>query len=297
MMKVVSLLFALFLVVSTGTASAQAITDQTASITPSPATTSRRTVALTQAAARKEAAASSAAERREKASQNSIENLRSRALREIDNRLTSLSRLVTKINTLGKLTTGQKAALTASLQTEITNLTNLKAKVQADTDIETLRADAKAIVSSYRVYALYIPQIHTLTAASALLTSTQKLTDAYTELQKRVSNAKAAGVDTTVMTQELVAMQAKITDATTQTNSAIDLVTPLTPAGYPGNLALLRTAREKLSVARKDVVDASGNARKVLSLLRQTKTTATPAMSTTEETSGSSTTTTLPATP
>lgn len=228
----------------------------------------RKTAILTQGASRKETAASKAAERKEQIQTTTIQNLQTKATKEIERRIVSLSRLVSKVNDLKRVTSDQKAALTSQIQTEITNLTNLKAKIQADTDLTTLRTDVKSIVASYRIYALFIPKINILTAGDALLNATDKLLNVHTDLSQRIVTAKSGGADTTQAETTLAQMKAKIDDAIVQTNSAIAIVTPLTPEGYPGNTTALSNARKALAAARKDVAEASHLAREALKLLR-----------------------------
>jgi len=229
----------------------------------------RKSAVLTQAAARKETAASKAAERKEQRQETTLENLKKRSLAEIDRRIKSLNQIMTKVTELKKLSDEQKATITTQIQTEITNLTTLRAKIEAETDLEILKTDAKSIISSYRVYALFIPKIHILTGAEATLTAIEKMTSAYTELNQRADDAAIGGSDTTQVELLLATMQTMITSATTDTNTAITTVAPLTPDGYPGNKTSLTAAREKLRSARSNLMDAYKNAKNASMLLRQ----------------------------
>ncbi|MDP3941744.1 MAG: hypothetical protein Q8Q49_05565 [bacterium] len=265
-------LIALSIALSTFLPLSVAVAQTTSSGSSNPVLTQaaiRKSAILTQAAGRKETAASKAAERKAESQETVMQNLQNRAIKEIDRRLEAMNRLITRISNIKKLSDAQKATLTTQVQTEITNLTNLKTKIQADTDIDTLRTDVKSIITSYRIYALLIPKIHIITAAESMLTATEKLSSAYTELNERVDSATVAGVDTTQMKTALATMQAKITDANTQINNAISTVSALTPTGYPGNISGLKTARSYLTAARKDIVDAFNAAKDVLHMLRQ----------------------------
>ncbi|MEN9406940.1 MAG: hypothetical protein RLZZ455_156 [Candidatus Parcubacteria bacterium] len=303
-MKLASLLTTLLflLVIAPGSVSAQAAEESTTvTLTPTPVVTvtetTRRTAVLTQAAARKEAvltqsaarksavltqgatrkenAASKAAERKEQRQETTLENLKKRSLSEIDRRLKSLSGIMTKISSLKKLSDTQKATLSTQVQTEITNLTSLRSKIEADTDLETLKTDAKSIVSSYRIYALFIPKIHILTGAEATLTAIEKMSSAHAELNSRADAAATAGADTTEIETLLTTMQALITSATTNTNAAISTVTPLTPDGYPANKTSLEAARESLKKARENLMEAYKTAKEITKLLRQIPSTST----------------------
>lgn len=258
----------------------ESVTPTTPVITSTPATTrasaaitkaaERKNAVLTQAATRRESAASKAAERKDKTEETRMENLRTRAVKEIDRRVKSMQELITRIANLNKLSDTQKTTLSTQVQSEITNLNALKAKIQADTDLATLQTDSKTIVASYRIYALFIPKIHIISAAESTLAASEKMMTAYTELQARVTAAKTAGADTTTMETALATMLAEINTAAAQANAAISTVTPLTPDGYPANKTSLNAARNQLKTARQDIQDARQQGYAVLRLLRST---------------------------
>ncbi len=256
-------------------------------------TNTRTTAILTQSAARKETAASNAATRKQERQETTLENLKNRALKEIDRRLEAMNGLTTRINNLKRLSDSQKSTLTTQLQTEITALTDLKTKIQADTDIDTLRSDLKSIISSYRIYALFIPKIHILTASEGLLSVTERLTNAYTALKGRVDSAKVAGDDTASMETALSLMQTKIAEATTQINTAITTVSSLSPEGYPGNTSSLKSARESLRSGRKALNEAYMAAKELQHMLRGVHLSISTTVSPTVTTSPSSTTSAL----
>lgn len=277
----VATLLVLFVILTTHV-SAQEISESTTLTTPvitsTPATTrasaaitkaaERKSAILTQAATRRESAASKAAERKDKNQESRIENLRNRAVKEIERRVASMQQLITRIAALKKLSETQKTVLTTQVQTEIANLNALKAKIQADTDLATLQTDTKTIVSSYRVYALFIPKVHILSAAEGTIAASEKMMIAYTELKTRAATAATAGTDTTTIDQSLAAMLQSITEATSQANSAITTVTPLTPDGYPANRTSLNAARDDLKGARQNLHEAKQQGTSVLKLLR-----------------------------
>lgn len=225
--------------------------------------------------------------------QNRITNLKSRADAEIDRRITSLNKLLTRISGMKRLSSAQISAFTSEIQTEITNLTNLKAKIDADTDLATLQTDVKSIVLSYRVYALFMPQLHILAAADRILEYTDKFTAFATKLQSRITQAQSQGKDVSSLQAALTDMEAKIADAKTQANNAIAEVTPLTPDGYPGNKSTLLDARSKIKAALTDLQGARQDAMTIINGLKGLKGTGvSPAVSQTA--SPTATTTTQP---
>lgn len=208
-------------------------------------------------------------------------NLKARADKEIDRRLTALNAIKTKINAIKRLTTDQKSAMTTAIDQNITDLTALKTKINADTDPTTLQADVKSIVDSYRVYALFIPKIHILTAGDAITDLLTKLNALETKLETRIAEAKTAGNDVAALETALAEMKTKLADAKTQSDNAVSTVTSLEPAGYPGNKGSLQTALGLLKTARADIVTAKQDAKTIVNGLKAIKT-PTPTASTAE---------------
>jgi len=211
---------------------------------------------------------------------NKIAHLQARANKEIDRRVNSLqNKLIPRIKNMKRLTADQKSSLTSQVQTEITSLNNLKTKIAGDTDLATLKADVRSIVTSYRVFALFIPQISLLSAADRTLTITDKINTLATKLQTRMQTAQNKGNDVSSLQTKLTDMQNKISDAKTQANNIINAVIPLTPGGYPGNTSTLQSARTMLQTAHQDVVTARQDAKVIIQGLRafgKTKTAISP---------------------
>src|SRR5207237_410206 len=120
--------------------------------------------------------------------------------------------------------------LTTQVQLQITSLTTLKAKIDTDTDLTTLKADIKSIVDSYRIHLLFVPKTHVLVVADTILQATDKFTNISTRLQTLITQAQSAGKDVTSLNTALADMNSKVTDATTQSNNAVSSVVNLQPA-------------------------------------------------------------------
>lgn len=196
--------------------------------------------------------------------QNLQGTLQQRALSEIQKRINSLTELLTKINTLKHLTPTQKEKFTTSIQAEITSLNTLSSKIQSDTDPAILKTDVQSIVTSYRVYAVYIPQIRLLAGANSILEATMKLSSLSARLSERITTAQTNGTDTAALEVLLTDMNSKITDANTQANAIITNITPLTPDGYPSNKIILQNAKTNLQTAIQDIKTALLDARQII---------------------------------
>lgn len=215
------------------------------------------------------------------AQDNKMANLKERADTEITRRIDALNRINTRLTNIKHLTDAQKSSFSSQISTEIANLTALKTKIDADTDLTTLKTDVQSIVLSYRVFALFIPQIQMVGAADRILNITDIMNQFATKLSTRITNAKNAGHDVTSLQALLTDMQSKITDAITQANNVVTTVAGLTPAGYPGNKSSLQTARKMLQTARLDLVTAGQDGKKIIQGLRSFKTTSITPIATT----------------
>jgi hypothetical protein len=199
-----------------------------------------------------------------KLSTDKAQHLQQKANKELTRRIESLQQLTDKINGAKKLSAAEKTTLTQNVQTEITNLTTLQTKIQGDTDLLTLQTDVQSIVKSYRVYALYMPQIQVMVAADRVVTIIDQMTTLHNKLQTRLTDAQTKGKNVTSLQTLLTDMQTKITDAQTQANSVVTTVSGLTPDGYPGNKTTLTSARKTLQAVRLDLVAASQDALKIV---------------------------------
>jgi len=193
-------------------------------------------------------------ERHEREDQKAgIAKLKARGDKEIDRRISALNGLLTKLSNMKKLPSGDKSTLTSQVQNEINSLTTLKSKIDADTDLTTLKSDVQSIIKSYRVFALFIPKVHILAAADRMETSADLLSQVAKKLQDRINKAQAAGKNVSSLQTTLTDMQNKIADAKTQYANAQSLVTPLTPEGYPGNKSVLQQARSAIKAGAQDL--------------------------------------------
>ncbi len=196
-----------------------------------------------------------------------LDRLKEKANREIDRRIAGLNRLIDLVNRIKRLTDSQKTDLTTQVQNQITSLQTLKTKIAADTDIATLRADVQSIVKDYRIYALFIPKIYIIANADRLLDIANEMTQVAAKLQIRIDAAKAVGNDTGEMQKLLTDYTAKVADAKSQAQNAINTVLPLTPDGYPGNKTTLMSARTMLQAARASLRTANKDSQQIRQLL------------------------------
>jgi hypothetical protein len=190
-----------------------------------------------------------------------------RSDRAITTRLNVLNNLSTRIGEMKNVSASEQSSLTTGIQTQVTNLTNLKAKIDADTDVTTARADAKTITGDYRIYALIIPQGYIVASSDRVSTIVGLMTTLQTKLQTRITAAQTAGQNVTTLQSAMTDMTAKLADATSQAQTAQAGVISLVPdqgnssVATSNHTALLaartniKTATQDLISARKDIAD------------------------------------------
>jgi hypothetical protein len=188
---------------------------------------------------------------------------------DITARLTSLNTLIAKVGAATRLSASQKTSLTSEMQVQVTGLTTLKTSIDADTTPATARADYDKIFTEHFIYAFYIPRINRIMAADAETEATATLVTLATTLQSYVTQAKASGNDVTSIQAALADMQAKTADATTQSQSVLNALLPLTATGYPGNKAIVQGATAAINTGRSDLKTARSDAGAIVTSLKK----------------------------
>lgn len=195
--------------------------------------------------------------------ENKTEDLRERAYQEIDRRIASLNKLLERLGSMKRLSAQSKTALTDSIKVQIESLTGLRKEIEEDTEMVDLKVDVKSIKDSYRIYALYMPQIHILAAADVILGAVANMSEFADKLETQIDLAKTSGKDVLGLENLLLDMRKKIDSAETLANNAIKAATPLTPSGFPGNKTILESSRRNLHKAKQDLEQARKDAQAI----------------------------------
>lgn len=218
-------------------------------------------------------------------------NLVKRADQEISRRITNLNNLAARIGEMKKLSSSEISNLASSTQGQVSNLTALKAKIDADTDLTTLRTDVQSVTKSYRIYMLVIPQTAIMAAADRVMTIVDAMNIIGGKIQARITSAQSSGKDVTSLQTAFSDLTAKLADADTQAQAAIAEVSGLTPDNgvqtqMQANANALKDARSKIKTAQQDLVAARKDAGTIAKGLRGLG--GGPASSTTASTSSNS---------
>jgi hypothetical protein len=185
--------------------------------------------------------------------------------KEIEKRVKDLNKLEDRILEMKNVSDAEKKSFSDSINSEISNLDDLKGKIGSSTDMTTLKSDVASITKDTRIYALVIPKMHILAANDKAMTAVNMLNAMVTKLQTRISDAQANGKDVTALNTALADLSAKLADATSLSGSISSGISTLVPdqgnkTVMSSNEAALKAARKNislinadLSAARKDV--------------------------------------------
>jgi hypothetical protein len=187
----------------------------------------------------------------------------SRGNTEITRRLTALGKLSSKISSATYLSSGDQATLSGDVSSEVANLTALKTKLDADTDVNTAVTDAQSIITDYRVYALVVPQVYLVKTADDQQTVESKLTGLYTKLSGLVSSSSSTAIQ-----NDLKDMNTQITNAQAISSSIETKVVDLQPSDYDSDHTLLSGDRDQLKTAQGDIQAATTDAKTIIASLK-----------------------------
>ncbi len=194
--------------------------------------------------------------------------IQAKAAGAIAARLASLNTAIPDVTANTVITAADKSTLLATLSHDVAGLTALRATIAGDTTAKQAGIDAATIYTSYRVYALALPQVRYAEAADDLTGGVlPRLTDAQTKLA-----ALLAGADSSKNTPSVQAtmtdLGAKLAAAASITNGLSASVLADTPAQYDANHALLSAPRQSLASAEADATAARADIATVLAALK-----------------------------
>ncbi len=184
-----------------------------------------------------------------------------RAAQEIDRRIASLNAMLVRVTAMKKITAELKANLKQNVELEIQGFTALKEKIEADTDLATLKTDIQSVTQSYRIYALVMPQVHISVAADRMATIINMMVASGAKLQARINTAKSAGNDTTALETALQTLGTKLQSAQAHAQASVNLIAPLVPdqgdkTVQASNEAAIKNAQAEIKAGHADLVAA-----------------------------------------
>lgn len=218
-------------------------------------------------------AATTASVRTKKSDADKLAVIIKRSDDAITKRIDDLNALNTRVQGLKNVSDTEKQSISASVQANISGLTSLKAKIDADTDASTAMTDAKSITGSYRIYMLVVPQGHIAAAADRVATIVNMMTSLQVKVQARLDAEKAAGKDVSVAQGQMAVLTAAVADAGAKGQSAQGSVANLKPdqgdkTVQASNTAALKSARADIKTATGDLETARKTLKSIVGSLK-----------------------------
>ena len=190
------------------------------------------------------------------------------ALVKTTERTGSLNTAIAKVNAATDITPGDRATILGTLNNDVAGMTTVEAKIAADTTVATAAADFQTIFTTYRVYAVAIPQARLAAGADRMTgTTIPRLTDAQSKLA-----AALAGPDASKSTPQLLAdladMHSQITAASSALNGVSAEALAVTPADFNANNSVLAPIRASVATAIVDLKTAAADGKTVLAAIQ-----------------------------
>jgi hypothetical protein len=179
-----------------------------------------------------------------------------------------LNTAIAKITAAKDISDADRSTILATLNGDVTGMTTVEAKIAADTTVATAAADYKTIFTTYRVYAVAIPQAR-LAAGADRMTSTTipRLTDAETKLAAALAGPDASK-STPALQADLTDMTTQITAATSALNGVSAAALAVTPADFNANHTVLASVRASVKSAIADLKKAAADGHTVLKAIK-----------------------------
>ncbi len=193
--------------------------------------------------------------------------IQAKAAADISARVTSLNQAIPAVTANAVITSGDKATLLATLNNDLAGLTALGHTIAADSTAKQAATDAATIFTTYRVYALGLPQVRYAEATDDITGGAlPRLTDADTTLAALLVGSDSAK-NTPALQAAMVDLAGKISATSTATTGMSAAVLAYTPAQYDANHDLLNGPRQNLTTAQADIKAARGDIATVLGAL------------------------------
>ncbi len=181
-----------------------------------------------------------------------LATLQNRANTLIATRLASLQRLTTRIQNDTRLSDADKATFLGNITTTSSNLSALKTKIDADTDLTTARTDAKSIITNYKIYVIFEPQVRLTVIVDNLQTTMASVSALIPRVQTLLTTLQGQGRNMTPAQTALTDVTSQLTTINTMLTSDKTLVANVT-TGTSDPESIFTQVRKDLATIRTDI--------------------------------------------
>ncbi len=164
--------------------------------------------------------------------ENRLEKIKIVGARLIADRVNELNKLANKIKK-DKSAVAASSTLVARIETQKTSLVALGDQIKAGTEASSTKALVKTILTDYRIFAVFIPQVHYLRAIDTLTNHINNLTGKFVKVQTNIDAAKAKGQDVTARQASLDKAKTALVEVNASLVALRAKADGLKPADYP----------------------------------------------------------------
>ena len=198
----------------------------------------------------------------------SLADIQAAGAKQASARAASLTAAISKVTANTYLSTPDRATILSILNGDLSGMNATAAAIAADTSVTQAAIDVKSIFTTYRVYAVALPQARFAAAADGLEASAlPKLTAAEHKLSAALAG-KYASKSTPALQSDLADMTTQIGAANRALSGLAAAALAVTPAAYNANQAVLKPFRQSLTTATTAVKQARADAKTVLAALQ-----------------------------
>jgi hypothetical protein len=185
----------------------------------------------------------------------------------IAERQTALSKLngrVTEVNTDGRISSADNAALVGDISTNESGLTTLKGQLDGAGDAKTARDDVKLIYTQFRIFAVVLPRDYHELWLDMLTHADARLAGAEPIIQDAINGAPSSvqSQANTLFTD----YKSQVSNEQAQTQAANGIIPQLSPASFNANPGAYATT---FGFFKTDIQSAGAATKQTMSDLRQ----------------------------
>lgn len=174
----------------------------------------------------------------------------------------------------GHITQDQSNTLLGYVNEGQTDMTQIKAKLDADTDATTARQDVKAIYENYRIFAVLLPKAHFGLWADIESNLKDKLKDLQPKIQDAISKAPAS--EQQQLNTLFSDYQAQLSEAESQIDAAQGQFATLTIQTYNTDPTTYKSAfedcRNDLKAGHAAIKQSASDLHQIVQILKSNKT-------------------------
>jgi hypothetical protein len=188
-------------------------------------------------------------------------------------RQVSLSTLNSRVTTqfkAGRISSSDNATLTSDIASNESGLSALKARLDADTDATTARADFRSIYTTFRIYAVVLPRDYHELWLDMIIHKDNQLQGHETLIQDAINGAPASVQ--AQANQLFTDYKTQVTNSLAQAAAAQQIIPQLTPAAFNSDptsyKTTLTTYKTDIRTAAQDTKTAIYDLSQIVQLLK-----------------------------